>query len=115
MIQSNEYASRLLRSDRQGLSSYGYRESWSRGGHSVHESPSDRNTRRILSRLCRLFGHLYGRRNQLIHGSANWNDPDNRVQAEGDALILGSLVPVFIELMMDEPKADWGDPPYPAA
>ena len=115
MIQSNEYASRLLRSDHQGLSSYEYRESWPRGGHSVHESPSDRNTRRILSRLCRLFGHLYGWRNQLIHGSATWNDPENRVQAEDDALILGSLVPVFIDLMMDEPKADWGDPPYPAA
>ena len=115
MIEGNEYASRLLRSDRQGLSSYEYRQYRPRGGHRVHESHSDRNTRHILSRLCRLFAHLYRRRNQLIHGSATWNDPENRVQAEGDALILGSLIPVFIDLMMDDPKADWGDPSYPAA
>ena len=85
-IQSSEYATQLLRPYRN----------------------------RLL-RLRVLFDHLYRLRNQLIHGSATWNDPGNRVQVEAGARILSSLVPLFIDLMMDEPKADWGDPPYPAA
>ena len=68
-----------------------------------------------LPRLRVLFDHLYRLRNQLIHGSATWNDPGNRVQVEAEARILSSLVPLFIDLMMGKPKADWGDPPYPAA
>ncbi len=115
VIHGNEYVSQLLRSDHQGLSRYRYRQSRSRGGHSVHESPNDQYTRRILSRLRRLFDYLYSRRNQLIHGSATWNDLENRVRSEADARILSSLVPLFIDLMMDKPMADWGDPPYPAA
>ena len=115
MIQRNEHASQILRNYHNGLSRYDNRESWSRGDPGVHESPTDQTTRHILSRMCRLFDYLYVRRNQLIHGSATWNDPENRARVEADARVVASLVPLFIDLMLDNPKANWGDPPYPAA
>ena len=60
-----------------------------------------------------LFGRLYTLRNQLIHGGATWNSKVNRDQVRDGRRILESLMPVFIELMMEHPNQDWGKPWYP--
>jgi hypothetical protein len=60
-----------------------------------------------------LFERLYVLRNQLVHGGATWNGSVNRAQVRDGAAILGTLLPIFLDLMMDHPGEDWGRPYYP--
>jgi hypothetical protein len=60
-----------------------------------------------------LFDRLYFLRNQLVHGGSTWNSSVNRKQVRDGAAILGALVPIFIDLMMDNATEDWGRPYYP--
>ena len=69
------------------------------------------NIRDILEEL---FDRLYVLRNQLIHGGATWQGSVNRSQVTDGAAIMAFLVPHFINLMLDNPTADWGIPPYAA-
>lgn len=68
------------------------------------------NTPLVLSIL---FDRLYVLRNQLLHGGATWNSAANRAQVRDGAAILGHLLPLFIDLMMDNPDDDWAMPLYP--
>ncbi len=68
------------------------------------------NSARVLSFV---FDRLYVLRNQLVHGGATWNGAVNRAQVRDGAAILGFLLPVFVEIMMDHPNGDWGRPFYP--
>ena len=65
---------------------------------------------RVLSFV---FDRLYVLRNQLVHGGATWNSTVNRDQVRDGAAILAFLLPIFVDLMMDNPAADWGRPFYP--
>lgn len=69
-----------------------------------------KDTAKILSVL---FDRLYVLRNQLIHGGATWNSSVNRSQVKDGAALLGVLLPVFVDIMMDHPDHDWGKPHYP--
>lgn len=60
-----------------------------------------------------VFDRLYVLRNQLVHGGATWNSGVNRNQVRDGAAILAFLIPVFVELMMDNPQENWGRPFYP--
>lgn len=60
-----------------------------------------------------VFNRLYTLRNQLIHGGATWNGKVNRKQLRDCAQLLGRLVPVIIELMLDHPEISWGAACYP--
>lgn len=60
-----------------------------------------------------LFGRLYVLRNQLVHGGATWNSSANRNQVRDGAALLGCLLPLFIDLMMDNAGHDWPMPNYP--
>lgn len=68
------------------------------------------DTARVLSFV---FDRLYVLRNQLIHGGATWNSGVNRAQVRDGGAILAFLLPVFIDLMMDNSEQDWGKPFYP--
>lgn len=70
----------------------------------------DRDTRVVLGVL---FDRLYVLRNQIVHGGATWNSSVNRDQVHDGTRILGFLVPLFIDLMMDNPDIGWGAPYYP--
>ncbi len=61
-----------------------------------------------------LFTRLYVLRNQLMHGGATWNRCVNRDQVRDGARIIKCLVPLFIDLMMDDPDGDWGNAYYPS-
>jgi hypothetical protein len=63
--------------------------------------------------LVEIFLRLNVLRNQLIHGGATWRGRVNREQVRDGALILGFLVPLFVDLMMESPKEEWGLPGYP--
>lgn len=60
-----------------------------------------------------VFSRLYTLRNQLIHGGATWNGAVNRKQLRDCVSLLGKLVPLIIELMLDNPNTLWGDACYP--
>ena len=63
--------------------------------------------------LSTIFDRLYVLRNQLMHGSATWDSSINRNQVRDGAKIMGWLLPLFIDIMMDNPNENWGQPPYP--
>jgi len=73
-------------------------------------SMTNRDTSRILSVV---FDRLYVLRNQIVHGGATWNSAVNRNQVGDGAAVLGCLLPLFIDIMMDNPERDWGKPFYP--
>ena len=76
----------------------------------TNKALQSRDTPVILSIL---FDRLYVLRNQLMHGGATWNSGVNRDQVRDGCAILGFLVPIFIDLMMDNPDMEWSDPHYP--
>ena len=63
--------------------------------------------------LAIVFDRLYVLRNQLVHGGATWQSSVNRRQVVDGARILSFLVPLFVSVMMDNPREDWGEPAYP--
>jgi hypothetical protein len=71
---------------------------------------AQQDTGRLLSIV---FDRLYVLRNQLVHGGATWNSSVNRHQVTDGAAVLGTMMPVFIDIMMDNPMHDWGKPFYP--
>jgi hypothetical protein len=76
----------------------------------VASAMAARDTGRIVSVV---FDRLYVLRNQLIHGGATWQSSVNRDQVRDGAAVLGWLVPVFIDIMMDHPERGWDMPHYP--
>ena len=63
--------------------------------------------------LTTLFDRLYVLRNQLIHGGATWQSSRNRTQVQDGSNIMAFMVPLFIDLMLENPRVDWGPPCYP--
>lgn len=62
--------------------------------------------------LAIVFDRLYVLRNQLVHGGATWNSSVNRSQVRDGAAVLGWMLPLFIDIMMDNPEYNWGKPYY---
>lgn len=67
-------------------------------------------TGRVLSLI---FSRLYLLRNQLIHGGATHKSSKNREQVVTGSGLLGALVPTFVDIMLDHPEEEWGDPYFP--
>jgi hypothetical protein len=59
------------------------------------------------------LNRLYTLRNQLVHGGATWHSSVNREQVRDGVNLLGQLVPLVVELMLDHPDTLWGDACYP--
>ncbi len=80
---------------------------------------AERQARTALARrdtpavLGLIFDRLYMLRNQLVHGGATWNGKVNRAQVRDGAAIIEHLLPLFLDIMMDHPGEDWGQPYYP--
>lgn len=60
-----------------------------------------------------VLDRLYVLRNQLIHGGATWGGGTNRAQLRDGTAILGTLVPLVIELMLAGGDEDWGGAAFP--
>ena len=67
----------------------------------------------VAAVLCRLFDRLNVLRNQLMHGCATQDGHLNRRQVDAGAMVLGPLMCEFLEVMIDNPKEDWGALAYP--
>lgn len=70
----------------------------------------EKDTTRVLAIV---FDRLYVLRNQLVHGGATWNSGVNRQQIRDGVAILGTLLPILIEVMISHPEKDHGDILYP--
>jgi hypothetical protein len=87
-----------------------WEEKFEHSKRNVAQALQRQDTARILSIV---FDRLYVLRNQLVHGGATWNSRINRQQVVDGKNILACLVPVFVDVMMDNPETDWGAPYYP--
>ena len=74
--------------------------------HSATRAISNFNT---LEALSLIFSRLYVLRNQLIHGGATWASEINRAQVRDGAQIMNILVPIIIDLMLENPELEWGN------
>lgn len=70
-------------------------------------------TRAVLEILNVLFDRLYVLRNQLMHGCSTHQGAPNRRQVEEGACILSSLMPLFLDIMADHSRVDWGAIAFP--
>ncbi len=111
MLMQNRYVFNPFWHHHNGIEGY---EDWERkfraSASHFRRIVEDQDTARTLSFV---FDRLYVLRNQLVHGGATWNSTVNRDQVRDGASILGFLMPVFIDVMMNNPREDWGQPFYP--
>jgi len=63
--------------------------------------------------LAKVVDSLYVLRNQLLHGGATWKSSVNRRQVEDGVAVIGWMLPLFVDIMLDNPGLDWGEPFYP--
>lgn len=56
---------------------------------------------------------LYTLRNQLIHGGATFNSKLNRAQLRDACNIMQLLVPIIIDIMLENGEHNWGEIAYP--
>ena len=87
-----------------------WREAFDEARQRVHRALAQQDTERVLYEV---FVRLYTLRNQLMHGGATWNSQVNCAQLQDCVNLLGKLVPVVIELMLNNPDEMWGDACYP--
>lgn len=87
-----------------------WQDRFDRARSAFHRALGEQRTVDILSML---FDRLYVLRNQLIHGGATWNSSVNRDQLRDGVAILSVLMPVMIDIMMDNANEEWGKPFYP--
>lgn len=79
----------------------------------VREALARQRTHETKDVLRILFSRLYVLRNQLLHGGATWNSSVNRRQVGDGARVMFFLVPIFVDVMLDNPGEDWGTPRFP--
>ena len=60
-----------------------------------------------------VMDRLYVLRNQLMHGGATYQSGVNRTQVTDAGRLLSELLPIVIEIMMEQHEADWGEIFYP--
>jgi len=111
MLMDNKYVFEPFWKHQNGIPGFqDWEKSFKKSRIAFHKAFGHNETVAVLSML---FERLYTLRNQLVHGGSTWHSGINREQVRNGAAILGALVPVFVDLMMNNPKADWGLPFYP--
>ena len=111
LLLNNKYVFSPFWNHHNGLDGYDdWAERLAASQQLIATAMARRETSRMLSIV---FDRLYVLRNQLIHGGATWNSKINRDQVRDGAAVMGWLLPIFIDIMMDNPRRDWGRPFYP--
>jgi hypothetical protein len=87
-----------------------WREGFEAGKRAALHALMEKDTAKVLAIV---FDRLYVLRNQLVHGGATWSSSVNRQQVRDGSAILGSLLPILLELMIAHPEEDHGDILYP--
>ena len=111
LLLENQYVFQPFWKHHNGIEGY---ENWEqqlkKSQTAANRALHEKNVTLVLSIV---FDRLYVLRNQLIHGGATWNSSVNRYQV-GDAVeILAFIIPIFLNMMMDNTDTSWGSPYYP--
>ncbi|MCK9517223.1 MAG: HEPN domain-containing protein [Ottowia sp.] len=110
-LLDNPYVFQSFWDSRNGkISEADWQARFARGKQLAHAALASGDTPLLLGVV---FNRLYTLRNQLMHGGATWNGTVNREQLRDCARLMGKLVPLVIELMMEHPGTLWGDACYP--
>lgn len=111
MLLNNRYVFQPYWDHQNGLASS---EDWKTrlvaARKAAHASLDNHETGMVLSIF---FQRLYTLRNQLIHGGATRGSSVNREQLHDANSIMGEVVPVIIEILLDNAQRYWGDACYP--
>lgn len=111
VLLDNAYVFQPFWDHQNGLDSgRNWEEQFSRAKAAANKALAKKDTGKVLAIV---FNRLYTLRNQLIHGGATWNSSVNRDQLRDGNRILGDVVPVVIEIMMDHAGEHWGEACYP--
>ena len=110
MLLDNRFTFAPFWTAQRGGDPEAWKPAFQRAGDVVRTALSKQDTQRVLEIV---FDRLYVLRNQVMHGGATWNGQVNRDQLRDAVAIQATTVPLFIQLMMDEPADDWGMPFYP--
>ncbi len=76
----------------------------------AHQALSRMDTETVLVIA---LSRIYVLRNQMMHGGATWNSSVNRDQVRDCGRLLAKLVPLILEVMLDNPGTLWGDACFP--
>lgn len=87
----------------------GWRTAFEEAGNEARKALDEGDTGTVLSIV---FERLYTLRKQLIHGGATWDSSLNRDSVREGVRLLEFLAPLFIGLMLDNSRDDWGPPHY---
>lgn len=88
------------------------RAKWERKFAESNQVLGDRTEGNTALILKTLFDRLYMLRNQVVHGGATCGSSLNRDSVRDGARIMAVLVPIFVDIMLDFRKAEWGRPYY---
>lgn len=87
-----------------------WRESFEEARQRVHRALAQQDTERVLYEV---FVRLYTLRNQLMHGGSTWNSSVNRAQVRDGRKLLARVLPVMLDVMINNPTRFQGKPFYP--
>lgn len=111
LLLDNPYAFKPFWDHHNGLvSADDWKAKFKRQKTAANRALAGQHTSKVLGLL---FHRLYVVRNQLIHGGATWAGKVNRSQIRDGSALLGDMVPLVIEIMMDNADENWGIPIYP--
>jgi hypothetical protein len=80
---------------------------------SVQDSMKYLSNQNVEGLLEVVLDRLYTLRNQLMHGGATFKSDVNRSQVKDGNNMLKLLVPIIIEIMLNNEEEDWGKIHYP--
>ena len=80
---------------------------------SIAKATNCLSTQNIEGLLEIVLERLYTLRNQIVHGGATYNSKLNRSQLKDACNIMQLLVPIIIDIMIENGKQDWGAIAYP--
>ncbi len=60
-----------------------------------------------------LFDRMYILRNQIFHGASTFDSNVNKEQLDLAVKILHRIIPVLVDILMDNPEENWGTIAYP--
>lgn len=111
MLMKNRYVFNPFWQHHNGINGFDdWQEKFNASSRTFAQAFQAGDCARVLSFV---FDRLYVLRNQLVHGGSTWNSGVNRAQVRDGAAILAFVMPVFVDLMMNNPQQDWGQPFYP--
>lgn len=110
MLLGNRYVFQPFWNNQAGRGHDNWLSLFEQDDRNVYTALSNRHTQVILEVL---FDRLYTLRIQLMHGGATWKHGRGRTQVQDGSRIVALVIPLFIELMIDNPKESWGPLEYP--